>query len=323
MKILFIGGSGLISSACAEQVIKSGHDLYLMNRGLSRRGNPAGAVLLTADIEEDGPVTGQIAGLDFDVVVDWIVYHPTQIERDYRYFRGKLGQYIFISSASAYAKPPRLPITEDHPLENPFWEYSRNKIACEQKLWQLHNLADFPVTIVRPSHTYDASKIPLPGGHTALYRILNNQPVLIHDQGSSLWTLTHHRDFARGFSGLLGRTKALGQTFHITSDEALSWNEIAGLLFDAAGKPQRVIHIPSEIIAGYDPEIGEGILGDKRWSLQFDNTKIKKLVPDFRAEIPFRQGAQEMVEWFRSHPEQVEINWQRMKWMGDLASAGK
>jgi len=323
VKILFIGGSGLISSACAELVLQNGHTLFVLNRGNSRRGNPPGAVVLTMDIDNTEQVSAQLTGAYFDVVVDWIVYQPGQIERDFHYFRGRTGQYIFISSASAYAKPAHLPITEDHPLENPYWEYSRNKIACEARLWQLHDSSDFPVTIVRPSHTYDASKIPLPGGQTALYRLMQNKPVILHDDGTSLWTLTYHRDFALGFSGLPGRDEAIGQTFHITSDQALTWNEIACLLFEAAGKPERIVHVPSEVIAGYDTEIGDALLGDKRWSLKFDNSKIKRLVPDFHAEISFRQGAQEMVEWFRSNPEQVEINQQRMEWMDELSGTLK
>jgi nucleoside-diphosphate-sugar epimerase len=213
--------------------------------------------------------------------------------------RGRVGQYIFISSASAYQKPPTsLPVTESTPLHNPFWEYSRNKIACEQRLMRAYVEQGFPVTIVRPSHTYDRTMVPISGRYTILNRMLQGRKVLVHGDGTSLWTLTHHKDFAVGFTGLLGEQRAIGEAYHITSDEWLSWNQIYTFLAKAAGVEPKLVHVPSEFIAAFDPEWGAGLLGDKAHSAIFDNSKIKKLVPEFSARIPFSQGAREIIDWY-------------------------
>jgi nucleoside-diphosphate-sugar epimerase len=239
----------------------------------------------------------------FDAVVNWVAYTPDHVDADVELFRGRTAQYVFISSASAYQKPPaRVPITESTPLANPVWLYSRNKIACEERLMQAHREVRFPVTIVRPSHTYDRTRCPFRGGYTMIGRMRKGQDVVVHGDGTSLWTLTHHADFARGFVGLLGNPGAIGEAVHITSDEALTWNEIYRLVGRAAGVDPRLVHVPSELIAAYDPEWGVSLLGDKAHSMIFDNAKLKRLVPGFRARIPFEQGAREIVAWFDADP---------------------
>lgn len=309
MKALFIGGSGVISSACSALAVERGIDLYLLNRGqTSRRPVPTEAHILTADIRD--PSVGDILrDFTFDVVVDWIAFTPDHVAEDIELFRGRVGQYIFISSASAYRKPPDvLPITEDTPLDNPFWGYSRDKIACEEALMEAYHGEGFPVTIVRPSHTYDRTLLPFHGGYTCLDRILKGMPILIHGDGTSLWTLTHHRDFARAFLGLLGETRALGEAYHITSDEWLTWNEIARLLGEAAGVEPSIVHVPADTVAAHDPLWGASLLGDKSHCAIFDNSKIRTIVPDFVAEIPFAVGAREIVDWYAAHPEERRVD---------------
>jgi nucleoside-diphosphate-sugar epimerase len=300
MRVLFIGGTGIISSGCAPKALEAGFDLTLLNRGQSFRPVPEGAEALVGDYHDKGAVEKLLTGKTFDVVVNWIAYTPDQVRRDIEMFRGKVGQYIFISSASAYQKPPRsLPITESTPLENPFWEYSRNKIACEQALMDAYFREGFPVTVVRPSHTYDRTLLPFRGGYTWFNRLVTGQPVIVQGDGTSLWVMTHHTDFAKGFTGLIGNPRALGEAVHITSDEQLSWNQIAEMLAAAAGVEPNLVHVTSETIAKFDPDWGAGLLGDKSHSVIFDNTKIKRLVPGFLAEIPFHQGAREIVQWYR------------------------
>ena len=242
-------------------------------------------------------------------MVDWIAFTPDHVAADLELFRGRVGQFVFISSASAYQKPPqRLPITEETPLDNPFWQYSRNKIACEELLMAAYRDEGFPVTIVRPSHTYDATLLPFHGGYTTLDRLRRGKPILIHDDGESLWTLTHHRDFARAFVPLLGEPRAIGQAYHITSDEVLTWNEIARLLGEAAGVTPNIIHVPSAVVAKYDEHFGDSLLGDKSHNTTFDNRKIRGIVPGFAAEIPFAEGAREIVAWYDAHPEAQRVN---------------
>lgn len=299
MKILFIGGTGVISSACTDLAVARGHELYLLNRGQTDRPVADGVQRLQADARDKASMQAALEGHRFDAVVQWIGFVPEHIELDIDLLRGKTGQYVFISSASAYQKPPAsLPVTESTPLHNPFWEYSRNKIACEQRLMQAYVEDDFPVTIVRPSHTYDRTMVPVPGRHTILKRMLQGKPVIVHGDGTSLWTLTHHRDFAVGFVGLLGDARAIGEAYHITSDEWLTWNQIFTIVAKAIGVEPNLVHIPSEFIAAYDAEWGAGFLGDKAHSAIFDNTKIKRLVPEFEAHIPFSQGAREIAAWF-------------------------
>ncbi|MSP14366.1 MAG: SDR family oxidoreductase [Chloroflexi bacterium] len=272
MKILFIGGTGVISSACAQLAAARGRELYLLNRGKTSRPVPHGVRVLHGDIRDTQSVKSILKDLAFDVVVNWIAYTPEHIEADIDIFRGRTGQYIFISSASAYQTPPaHLPVTESTPLANPYWEYSRNKIACEQRLLQAYREEQFPITIVRPSHTYDRTRLPLQGGYTMLKRMRQGQPVIVHGDGSSLWVLTHHADFAKGFVGLLGNHQAIGDAFHITSDEVLTWNQIYEILGRTAGVAPHLVHIPSELIAAFDPKWGAGLLGDKTYSMIFDN----------------------------------------------------
>ncbi len=310
MKVLFIGGSGIISSACSALAVERGIDLYLLNRGQTDlRPPPDAAHILTADIRDPAAVTGVLGGRTFDVVVDWIAFTPEHVAADLSLFRGRTGQFIFISSASAYQKPPALlPITEETPLDNPFWAYSRNKIACEAALMAAYHDEGFPVTIVRPSHTYDRTLLPFHGRYTILSRILRGKPLIVHGDGTSLWTLTHHRDFARAFLGLLGEPSALGEAYHITSDEWLTWNEIARLLGAAAGVEPSIVHVPSDTIARYDPDWGSSLLGDKAHCAIFDNSKIRRLVPDFAAEIPFADGAREIIAWYADNPAEQQID---------------
>lgn len=309
MKILFIGGTGLISSGCSELCIARGHELFLLNRGQSIRPLPKGAKRITADVRDAAQTAAAMANHSFDVVVDWIAYTKDHVEQDFRLFRDRTAQYVFISSASAYQKPPsKLPIKESTPLSNPFWQYSRNKIACEEFLMDAYREANFPVTIVRPSHTYDRTSIPLRGGYTSLARMKRGRKIIIHGDGTSLWTLTHQRDFAVGFAGLLGNPATIGEAYHITSDELLSWNQIAAILAQAAGVKADIVHIPSDIIAKFDAEWGASLLGDKSHSMIFANSKIKAAVPEFMAAVPFIQGAQEMVAWYEKEPSRQVID---------------
>lgn len=312
MKVLFIGGTGIISSACTALALERGIDLFLFNRGeTSKRGPlPYGIQLLKGDIR-DGQAVKQVVGYKkFDAIVNWIAYLPEHVEQDIEIFRGRTKQYIFISSASAYQTPPSsLPVRESTILDNPFWAYSRHKIACEERLVQAYRDEKFPVTIVRPSHTYDKTLFPFSGGYTVVDRIRWGKPVIIHGDGTSLWTLTHHKDFAKAFIGLLGNSMAIGETYHITSDEWLTWNQIYNLIASAAGVGSpKFVHIPSELIAAYSPNLGAGLLGDKSHSMIFDNTKIKRVVPDFVASIPFSQGAREIMEWYDEKPSRQVID---------------
>jgi nucleoside-diphosphate-sugar epimerase len=304
MRLLFIGGTGVISSACSQLAVERGHDLYLLNRGqTTKRPVPPGAQVLRGDIRDPDSARAALKDRVFDVVVDWIAFTTDHVEADLALFRGLTAQYIFISSASAYQTPPaHVPITESTPLDNPVWLYSRNKIACEERLVRAYREEKFPMTIVRPSHTYDKTRCPLHGGYTIIDRMRKGQKVIVHGDGTSLWTMTHHRDFARGLVGLLGNIRAVGHTFHITSDEVLTWNQIYLLMARAAGVEPKLVHVPSDLIAAYDKDWGDSLLGDKTHSMIFDNTKIKRLVPDFVAAIPFAQGAREIVAWFDADP---------------------
>ena len=305
MKILFIGGTGTISSACSQLAIERGHELYLLNRGqTTERPMPEGARVLHGDIRDRDSARAALGAHTFDAVVDWIAFTTDHIETDLDLFRIRAGQYVFISSASVYQTPPAsMPVTESTPLDNPVWLYSRNKIACEERLLRAYREEKFPMTVVRPSHTYDKTLCPIHGGYTLIDRMRKGQPVIVHGDGTSLWTLTHHKDFAKGFVGLLGNSRAVGDTFHITSDEVLTWDHIYVLMGRAAGvEAPHLVHVPSDLIAAYDKDWGDGLLGDKAHSMIFDNTKIKRLVPDYVAAIPFAQGAKEIVAWFDSDP---------------------
>jgi len=311
MKFLFIGGTGIISSACADLVIARGHELFVLNRSTSTKYPlPEGAFLLKGDIHADETLLASlVADHHFDAVVDYIAFTPQDIERDLRLFRGKADQFIFISSASAYQKPVKnYLITEETPLENPFWEYSRNKIACENLLMKEYRENGFPVTIIRPSHTYGHSQIPF--GYTAwrdpwtaIDRMKRGKKVIVHGDGTSLWVLTWNADFAKGLVGLLGNKKAIGEVFQITSDQALSWDQIYLEAYQALELEPNVIHIPSDFIARFDQEAVGSLIGDKSNTVVFDNSKIKRFVPDFNCEVDWAEGLRRSLAWFEEHPE--------------------
>ncbi len=307
MKVLFIGGTGIISSACSELAVKQGIDLHLLNRGKSSRPTPDGAKVLTGDLGDPASVRAALGNHDFDAVVNWIAFVPDQVKRDLDLFRGRTGQYVFISSASAYQTPAsNLPIRESTPLDNPFWEYSRNKIACEEALVEAHRTEKYPITIVRPSHTYDKTLLPFDFGHTVFKRMLDGKPVIVHGDGTSIWTLTHHADFAKGFNGLLGHSGAIGEAFHITNDEWLTWNQIYDIIAARAGVEAKKVHVASSTIAKFLPQIGPGLLGDKANTSIFDNSKVKRLVPSYTCDIPFSRGSEEVVAHALANPGKVD-----------------
>lgn len=304
IKVLFIGGTGIISSACSPRAIEQGMELYLFNRGQSGRPAPEGARLVKGDIRENPQGLAEaVEENEIDVVVNWIVFHPDEVRRDVEMLKSRVKQYVFISSASAYEKPVhRLPITEETPLNNPYWEYSRNKQACEEALMDAYVRESFPATIVRPSHTYDRTLLPFSGGYTVLARMKAGKPVVVHGDGTTLWVMTHHADFAKGFVGLLGREEAVGQVYQITSDEVLTWNAIYEAVAEAAGAAFKPVYAPSTLIAEYDERWGASLLGDKAHSVMFDNSKIKALVQEFEATIPYAEGVREVVGWYESTP---------------------
>jgi nucleoside-diphosphate-sugar epimerase len=316
MKVLFIGGTGIISSACSPYAISQGIDLYLLNRGKSHRPPPEGARLLHGDIRDPQSVKDAIGDMKFDAVVDWIAFTPEHIETDLDLFRDCTNQLVFISSASAYQSPPTaLPVTESTILDNPYWGYSRNKIACEERLVRAYREEKYPVTIVRPSHTYDKTLLPFEGGYTAFHRMLNGKPVVVHGDGTSIWVLTHHMDFARAFVPLLGNNRAIGEAYHITSDEWLTWNQIFDIVAEAAGVKAVKVHVATDEMVKLKPHLEGGMIGDKSNSMIFDNSKIKKLVGGWEAKIPFSQGAREIVEYFLSDPTRgkVDAEWDRFE----------
>jgi nucleoside-diphosphate-sugar epimerase len=307
LQVLFIGGTGTISASCAREAVRQGLDVTVLNRGVTTtRDLPEEVTRLTADTEDPAAMREAIGDRAFDAVVDWIAFHPDQVRRDIDLFAGRCGQYVFISSAAAYRTPPnRLPLTESSPLGNREWRYARDKIACEDLLVQAHREHDFPMTIVRPSLTYDETIVPFDGGWTVIERMRQGKPIVVHGDGTSLWTMTHARDFAVGFTGLLGRDAALGEAFHITGDEAPTWDRIYRTFAAAAGVADpELVHVPSDAIEAVDDWWGVGLLTDKAHSLVFDNAKIKSLVPEFGLRAtPLKLGAREIVAWFDAHPE--------------------
>ncbi len=310
LRALFIGGTGTISSACVQRAVESGFDVTILNRGTNKSWSPhQEAKLLTADVRNAEAVREVLGRQTFDVVADFIAFLPEHVRADLALFAGMTGQYVFISSASAYQTPPaRLPIVESTPLRNPEWQYSRDKIACEDELVRAYRETGFPMTIVRPSHTYARTSVPLVGDRTALQRMRKGLPVVVHGDGTSLWTLTHHRDFASAFTGLLGNPQAIGDSFHITSDEVLSWNQIYTMVAAALGVQPRLVHVPSHMIARELPQFGPGLLGDKAHSMVFDNSKVKAVVPGFCAKISFAQGAREIAEWNAGQPADFGVD---------------
>jgi nucleoside-diphosphate-sugar epimerase len=303
-RTLFIGGTGVISSACVAEALEQGHDVTVVNRGSSStRPLPEGVEVLHADIRDPESVHRVLGERSFDVAAEFLAFTPEHVETDFGLFEGRVGQYVFVSSASAYQKPPsRVPVTESTPLSNPFWQYSRDKIACEDVLVGAYRERGFPVTIVRPSHTYDRTMIPTSGAWTDLERMRRGAPVVVHGDGTSRWAITHNTDFAVAFVGLLGLPEAVGDSFHITGDEAPTWDQIYRYLAEALGVEAELVHVASESIAAVVPELGPGLIGDKAHSMTFDNSKVKAVVPGFAARVPFARGAGEIVEWYLADP---------------------
>jgi len=311
MKILFIGGTGTISSAITKQIISnSDHQLYLINRGTRNDNLSDNVTLIQADINEEEDVAEKVKNLNFDVVVDFIAFVPAHLERDYRLFNKKTKQFIFISSASAYQKPlSDFRITEGTPLANPYWEYSRNKIACEDYLMKMYREKGFPVTLIRPSHTYDERSVPLGvhgknGSWQVIKRMMDGKPVIIHGDGTSLWTMTHNSDFAKGFIGIMGNLHAIGEAIQITSDETLTWNQIYQSIADKLGVTLKPYYISSSFLAAMgDYDFEGGLIGDKANSVVFDNSKLKRLVPDFTATKRFDEGIADTIQYVCSHED--------------------
>ncbi|WP_195986233.1 SDR family oxidoreductase [Clostridium sp. D33t1_170424_F3] len=307
MKALFIGGTGTISSAVSELAVKQGVELTLLTR--SGTGGAEGAEMLKGNIEDVDQIVSLLRGRTFDVVADFVAFTPEQAARDIELFQDKTEQYIYISSASAYQKPTtNYLITESTPLYNPYWQYSRDKIACEDLLMAAYRVSGFPVTIVRPSHTYGDRSVPVAihgkkGSWQVLARLLEGKPVIVHGDGLSLWTFTHNTDFAKGFTGLMGNPHAIGQAVHITSDESLTWNAAFDAIGKALGVKPNLTHISSDLLAAFRPDLLGTLLGDKAHSVVFDNTKLKRLVPDYCATTRFDQGVKRTVEYILSHPE--------------------
>lgn len=315
MKILIIGGTGTISSAITRQLSESNNELWLLNRGTRKSEVPANVKQIIADIDDEAEVLRQIGDAQFDAVCEFIGFLPSQVERDIRLFKGRTRQYVYISSASAYNKPAaNHVITEGTSLANPYWEYSRNKIACEELLMHEYRENGFPVTIIRPSHTYCERAVPLSvhglkGSWQVLKRMMEGKPVIIHGDGSSLWTLTWNEDFAKGFIGLLGNPKAIGEAFQIMSDESLTWNQIYQCVANTLGVELKPFYVSSDFLAVVAPkeyDFTGNLLGDKAVTVVFDCTKLKRAVPDFQATTRFDEGVRRCVEHILAHPELQE-----------------
>ena len=314
MRILFIGGTGIISTACARLAVVRGHDVWLLNRGRTEAAEPLeGTSRLVADANDPDAVRAATAGASFDAVVQWVGFTPDHIARDIEVFAGA-GQYVFISSATVYDKPPRhYVVTEETPLGNPFWRYPQDKIACEDLLRAAHAERGFPATIVRPSHTYGLTQIPVSVGswtrpYTVVDRMRRGAPTIIAGDGTSLWTLTHNSDFAVGLVGLLGHPDAIGEAFHITSDEVFAWNDVYAHVAAAAGVELDVLHVPTDAFRAASPDLWASLWGDKSHSFVFDNSKIRRLVPDFNPTVPFAQGIRDTVSWFDADPARREVD---------------
>ena len=310
MKVLFIGGTGNISTASTRLAIAKGFDVYHLNRGTTKV-DLTGFKTIIGDINKPEQLQ-ELKNHSWDVVVNWIAFTPEDIERDIALFKGKTKQYIFISSASCYQTPLSYPvITESTPLCNNLWDYSQQKIQCEDRLMKAYREEGFPISIVRPSLTYD-TVIPIAIGgfkeFTTPQRMLNGEEIIIHGDGTSLWTVTHADDFAKGFVGLIGLTTAIGHAFHITSDEVLTWNMIYKILADSLGVEAKVVHIASDFICKIEPSFTGTLLADKAESVIFDNTKIKTFVPSFTATLPFSEGIKRTLHWLNEKPERKIFN---------------
>ncbi|MDQ1546957.1 MAG: hypothetical protein QOH69_1861 [Actinomycetota bacterium] len=310
LRALIVGGNGIISSSVSRLAVARGFDVTLVNRGTSTTRPPIDGVRsLVGDASDAASISAAIGKEDFDVVANFRSFLPEQVSADIQLFAGRTAQYLYISSASAYQKPvAHLPITESTPLKNPFWQYSRDKIASEDALVEAYRSSAFPATIVRPSHTYDETLIPIEGGWTMLDRMRRGLPVLVHGDGTSLWTLTHARDFAVGFVGLMGNPVTVGDVFQITSDFVYPWDAIYRMLGAALGVEPNLVHIASETIAAAMPEWGPGLIGDKSHSVIFDNSKLRSVVPDFNPTTTFAQGAREIVAWYEADESRRSVD---------------
>jgi nucleoside-diphosphate-sugar epimerase len=323
-KVLFIGGTGRLSWWCVDRALRKGFDVYVLNRGQNTtRPIPEGAHFLKGNAREPDTVRAAVNGMEFDAVVNFVAFTAEDVAFDLELFRDRTGQYVFISSASAYQTPPALlPVLESTPLHNPFWAYSRSKTKAEDRLVKAYREENYPVTIIRPSHTYDHRVVPMIGGWTSIARMRAGSEVVVHGDGSSLWTLTHSSDFAKGVVGLLTNPRAYGESFHITSNESPSWDNIVLTLARAAGVPEpKIVHVPSDCIAAADKDWGEALLGDMAHSMVFDNSKIRRLVPDFVCTTSLFEGAREMMAWFDAHPERQVIDAAKDKVMDWLVDA--
>ena len=308
--ILFIGGSGVISAASVQRAVAAGHRVVVLNRGRSdERPLPDEVELLQADIHDEDSVRAALGAREFDVVAQFTSFVPAHVRADIERFDGRIGQYLFISSASAYQKPPlRYPITESTPLRNPFSAYARNKIACEDTLVAAYRDRGFPVTIVRPSHTYDRTSMPTLAGWNDVARMREGRPVVVHGDGTTPWTITHTTDFAVGFVGLFGRRDVQGDTFHITGDHAPTWNQIYTWLGEAAGVEPDLVHVSSDAIAAIRPSLADDLHGDRSFPMVFDNTRIRRIVPEFEPRVPFWTGAEEIIAYHDATPSRQVVD---------------
>jgi nucleoside-diphosphate-sugar epimerase len=313
MKVLFIGGTGIISQAVTKLAVERGIDLTLLRRG-QRTSDPPGVRTIAADMADEAGVTQALSGQNFDAVVDWRAYVPADIEADIRLFRGRTKQFVFISSASAYQKPVvNYLITEATPLANPYWQYSRDKIACEERLMRAYREEGFPATIVRPSLTYGDTQFVLAvnswlTSYTAVDRMRRGRKIIVPGDGTSLWVITHNSDFAVGLAGLLGRADTVGEAFHITGDEVKTWDQFTRLTAEAAGVEAKIVHIPSDFVGACIPHEVGNLTGDKAVSVVFDNSKIKRFVPEFRAKVPFEEGIKRTVAWYDADARRRQID---------------
>ena len=323
LRVLLVGGTGIISSACVPVALAAGHEVTVLNRGTTAlRPLPDGVEALVADARDAEAVDAALAGRDFDVVVDFVAFTPEHVRADLARFEGRVGQYVFVSSASAYQTPAlRLPITESTPLRNPSWAYSRDKIACEDVLHAAYRERGFPVTIVRPSHTYDRTQVPTTCGWTDVARMRRGAPVMVPGDGTSLWTLTHHEDLARALVPLLGDPRTAGDAVHVTSDEALTWDQVYRTVAAAAGVDDpHLVPVVSRAVAALDAELGAGLLGDRANPSVFDNAKVKNLVPGWAARVPFHVGAREIVAWHDADPARQAVD-DRLDALSDALTA--
>jgi nucleoside-diphosphate-sugar epimerase len=310
VKVLFLGGTGNLSLACAREAAGRGLDLAIATRDQRSADVPPGVAAAQGDVK-DPAFLSSLADRGYDTVVDFVAFDAADVARDLAAFAGRVGQYVFISSASVYEKPPRHHVvTEETPLANPFWDYARGKIAAEAALREAHRAHGFPMTIVRPSYTYGESWIPTTSGsdYTVAWRMRRGLPVVVPGDGTSLFTLTHASDFARGLVGLLGRPAAIGEAVHLTSDEVLHWNGIHEEIARALGVEPRLVHVPSDVIARIDARRGASLLGDKAWSTIFDNSKARRLVPGWKARVPFAEGVRASIAWLEADPARQKID---------------